>query len=96
MNKVIGEKTRPTNEPPLCLTCNYSTVVRGTRMGDDLVACRIFRDRVRFHVTECSSYDDSRVIPVYRLEETAWRWYSDRFVSPKEFARLEEAEDEKG
>lgn len=92
-NKVIGEHTRPTDGTPLCLTCSYSTVVRGTRMGDDLISCNALRARVRFHVTECSSYQDSRVIPVYRLEETAWRWYSDRFVSPKEFAKLEDDED---
>lgn len=86
--KVIGEHTRPTDGSPLCLTCTGSLVARGTRFGDDTIRCRYGLGLVRFHVTECSSYDDSRVVPIYRLEETAWRIIDGRFVSPGELRHL--------
>lgn len=87
MNKIHGEHTRPTNEPPLCHTCSAATVVKGTRFGDDVLRCHVL-GRVTFHVTECNAYTDARLIPVYRLEETAWRWIDDRFVSPAELMRI--------
>jgi len=89
VNKVHGEHTRPTNQPPLCDTCDHATIVRGTRFGDDVVRCHAL-GRVTFHVTACTAYLDGRLVPVYRLEETAWRWMPDlnRFVSPGEFLRL--------
>jgi hypothetical protein len=90
MNKIHGEHTRPTNEPPLCHTCSNATIVRGTRFGDDVIRCHAL-GRVKFHVTDCTSYSDSRLVPVYRLEETAWRWFGDRFVSPAELLRLRAA-----
>lgn len=86
--KVIGEHTRQTDAHPLCLTCTGSLVVRGTRFGDDTIHCRYGLGRVKFHVTDCSGYDDARVIPVYRLEETAWRMFEGRFVSPSEMRHL--------
>lgn len=88
MNKIHGEHTRPTNLPPLCDTCSAATIVRGTRFGDDVVRCHAL-GRVTFHVTECNAYSDARLTPVYRLEETAWRWVTDRFVSPAELMRLQ-------
>jgi hypothetical protein len=96
MNKVIGEKTRPTNEPPLCVTCSNALIVKGTRFGDDLTICRSGLGPVRFRVTECSAYDDSRIVPVYRLEETAWRRWGDRFVSPSELYELRRAAAQSG
>lgn len=86
--KVIGEHTRSTDTTPLCLTCTGSLVVRGTRFGDDTIKCRYGLGLVTFVVTECSGYDDARVIPVYRLEETAWRMFDGRFVSPAELRHL--------
>lgn len=87
MNKIHGEHTRLADQPPLCSTCSAATQVRGTRFGDDVLRCHVL-GRITFHVTECNSYTDARLVPVYRLEETAWRWFGDRFVSPTEFLRL--------
>jgi hypothetical protein len=89
-NKVIGG-TRPTDGSPLCLTCDYAMVVRGTRMGDDIISCQRLRARVTFHVTECSGHSDARVVPVYRLEETAWRMFNGRFVNPGDYHKLRKA-----
>jgi hypothetical protein len=89
--KIHGEHTRNTSDTPLCHTCQYATIVRGARFGDDLSRCRALGTRITFAVTECSSYDDNRVTPVYRLEETAWRWLDDRFVSPAELLKLQAA-----
>ena len=87
MNKIYGEHTRDASLPPLCHTCNLATIVRGVRLSDEVIRCRAI-GRVMFHVTECSVYDDARLVPVYRLEETAWRWLDSRFVSPAELLRL--------
>ena len=89
MHKIHGEHTRPTDQPLLCLTCIGAMIVRGTRFGDDVIKCGHGLGRVTFHVTDCNRYDDARLIQVYRLEETAWRWMSTRFVSPSEFQRLQ-------
>jgi hypothetical protein len=91
MNKIHGEHTRPTNLPPLCDTCSAATIVRGTRFGDDVIRCHVL-GRVSFHVTACNSYTDARLTPIYRLEETAWRWMPDlnRMVSPGELMRLQQ------
>jgi len=91
MNKVIGEHTRPTDKPALCGTCSSALRVQGTRFGDDRTICRQGLGLVTFHVTECSGFDDASVVPVYRLEETAWRRWGDRFVSPMEFFELKRA-----
>jgi hypothetical protein len=90
MNKIHGEHTRSANEPPLCHTCDHATFVQGVRFGDDVLRCGPL-GRVTFHVTSCSAYSDSRLVPVYRLEETAWRWFGDRFVSPAEMLQLRTA-----
>jgi hypothetical protein len=89
MNKIHGEHTRQTSEPALCLSCDHATIVRGTRFGDDVIRCGPL-GRVTFKVTACNAYRDAKLIPVYRLEESSWRWMPDldRFVSPGEFMRL--------
>lgn len=89
VNKIYGTKTRPGSEPPLCDTCANATTVKGVRFGDDLLKCRAI-GRVTFHVTECSSYNDMRVIDSYTLSQTAWIWMPDilRWVSPAELQRI--------
>jgi hypothetical protein len=88
MQKIYGERTRPTDAPSLCLTCNGAMVVRGTRLGDDRIVCRFGLGPVRFVVTECSGYSDNRLIDVSAYHETAWRWFDNRFVSPAELMHL--------
>jgi hypothetical protein len=78
----------------LCGTCRNLAVVRGTGQREEIRKCTAGFGVLRFKVRECSSYDDARVPHVYQLEQTAWRWYSDRFVSPAEFARLTKDEDD--
>jgi|SRR5262245_25951375 len=87
--KIHGNKTRQTDGPALCLTCRYAGIVRGARFGDDFIRCGAFSAPITFHVTECSSYNDSRLIPLHELQETAWVWMSNRFVSPSELMRIE-------
>lgn len=43
----------------LCESCRWSTVIRGARIGDEIVECTqlsFFNKRVRFPVTSCSDY----------------------------------------
>ena len=88
--KVYGEHTRDTSEPSLCLSCRYAMVVRGARASDDQVICKAGLGPIRMHVVECNTYDDAAKIAEWELEKVAWIWLTDRFVSPKEFAKLDD------
>jgi len=97
MNKIYGHRSRPADGAPLCNSCSYATRVEGTRFGDDFTKCGAIGRRVTFHVTECSSYENKAMIPVYQLEQVAWRFYEGRLYSPADLMRLRkklEAEEE--
>ena len=64
----------------LCETCRWSTVVHGTRLGEQIVECNqlSFRNqRVAFPVASCSRYDDRTRPSVREMEEIAWILRSD-------------------
>lgn len=63
------------SQAPLCETCRYSTVIRGTRLNDQIVECgRLFghNQRVSFPVVSCSDYADRRQASVSDMEKIAW------------------------
>jgi hypothetical protein len=67
-------------ESSLCLTCRHSVVVRGPRLGDEIVACQALirgHREIGFPVTSCSGYDDVRHPILWRLEEIGWVLRSD-------------------
>lgn len=92
MIKIQGEHTRPTDAPTLCETCQYATIVRGTRFGDDFVMCNAMEPSrvIRFTVASCSAYSDKRVPSVHVYLEKGWIWMQDidRFISPNEKYRV--------
>jgi hypothetical protein len=60
----------------LCETCRHATITRGQRIEDEIVRCEaqpmsppVF---IRFKVTECSAYVDSRLPTYSQLLEQAW------------------------
>ncbi len=60
--------------PPLCQSCSHSLVVRGARLGDEIVACNLHgkQREIRFAVTSCSAYVDRNHPSLWHMEEIAW------------------------
>ena len=59
----------------LCESCRWATVIRGHKLGDEIVECDqlSWRDRrVRFPVMSCSRYSDRQRASVREMEEIAW------------------------
>jgi hypothetical protein len=64
----------------LCESCRYATVVKGPRVGDEIVECTrlsYMNSRVPFPVSSCSDYDDRRLPTLRAMEEIAWVLKSD-------------------
>jgi hypothetical protein len=59
----------------LCETCRWSTIIRGVRTGEEIVACRELayeNNRVPFPVVSCTRYVDSNHPTIREMEEMAW------------------------
>lgn len=71
--------TQTDGERSLCVTCRYATIVRGARLGDEIVQCdQLYRrSRITFPVVSCSAYSDKRGASVREMEEIAWILRSD-------------------
>ncbi len=71
--------TASNGEPSLCLTCRYATVIRGARLGDEIVQCGELygRSRITFPVLSCSAYSDKRRASIREVEDIAWILRSD-------------------
>jgi hypothetical protein len=81
----------------LCETCRHATVIRGVRLGDEIVECNqlSFRNqRVLFPVTSCSGYSDRRRPSLREMEETAWILRSDPHRNQMGFVRSSRLTDE--
>ena len=64
----------------LCETCRWSTIIRGTRLGEEIVECAQLsqeNQRVRFQVASCSDYKDRSQPELRAMEEIAWILRSD-------------------
>lgn len=66
-------------DTPLCQTCRFATIIKGTRLRDEIVECgRLYRgSRITFPVTQCSDYADRRRASLREMEELAWILRSD-------------------
>jgi len=77
--------SRSEEEPPFtrtapCETCRWSTVIRGARLGQEIVECAqlsYYNQRVPFPVVSCSRYVDRNHPSIREMEETAWLLRSD-------------------
>jgi hypothetical protein len=58
----------------LCNTCRSATIVRGSRLSDEIVSCgkRLVNDQVTFSVASCTGYSDRRLPSLYDMEDIAW------------------------
>ena len=64
----------------LCETCRWATIVRGARLGDEIVECAQLwyrNQRVPFPVASCSRYVNYNHPTIREMEETAWLLRSD-------------------
>jgi hypothetical protein len=64
----------------LCESCRWSTVIRGTKLGEEIVECDQLsyrNQRVPFPVTSCSRYGNSERASLKEMEEIAWVLRSD-------------------
>ena len=64
-------------QPSLCLTCRSATVVKGSRLRDEIIHCGVVRGRVGFAVNSCTEYVDTNHPSLYDMEEMAWVLRSD-------------------
>lgn len=67
----------PINGEPLCHTCRYATVIRGTRASDEIIECRMVERRLTFAVTFCTQYVSRQHPSLHEMEDIAWILKSD-------------------
>jgi hypothetical protein len=68
------------DQPSLCLSCRYATVVKGVSLRQEIIECRRLSDphnRITFPVTFCNGYIDRGHPTIQEMEETAWILRSD-------------------
>jgi hypothetical protein len=96
MRLKIQGATATQDEPTLCITCRYATIVKGRSMNDEIIECARLSDRTRitFSVASCTGYSDRRQAALHEMEEIAWILRSDPkkntigFVKAAELRRL--------
>jgi len=84
-------------EPSLCETCRWSTVIRGAKLGDEIVECDQLsyrNQRVPFPVVSCTRYSDRRLASVKEMEDLAWILRSDPHRNEVGFVRSSRLTDE--
>jgi hypothetical protein len=70
---IRGDKTRPTKR--ICDTCCYSTIVRGSQQGQEVVICSELyplRGVISWPVVECTSYLEKGSLTEQRAERIGW------------------------
>lgn len=85
-------------EGSLCLSCRNGQSIRGQGINEEIVHCTHLGERVRFRVTECSSYDDRSKPTLRAMSQIAWQVSSDKktkqigFLTPQEFRAAQKEE----
>jgi hypothetical protein len=82
--------------PSLCLSCRWSTIIRGPRLSNEIIECdqlSYMGRRVTFPVVKCSSYSDRRLASIREMEEIAWILRSDPHRNKVGFVRSSELKD---
>jgi len=84
-------------DPPLCGTCRHSVELKGARLGEQIVVCRVlpYPGRiVPFPVTSCTGYSDRRQPSLWHMEEIAWVLRSDASRSRVGFVQANRLKEE--
>jgi hypothetical protein len=85
------------SQPSLCESCRWSTVIRGKRLGDQIVECSQLsyqNNRVPFAVASCTGYGDRARPGLRDMEAIAWILRSDPSRSQIGFVRSSKLPDE--
>jgi len=79
MNFTIKGTKTSRNDAPVCFTCQHGMIVRGQAESQLAITCHSGMQSVpvRWHVTECSSYNDKSLPSLHSLEKIAWRFSVD-------------------
>jgi hypothetical protein len=88
----------PRSSDSLCQTCSRGHVIKGFRVSEEQVFCRYFyiEREIRFPVSACTFYEDSRLASKSEMEEIAWFLTTRKsgrtvgFVSAAQFRKMEE------
>lgn len=67
--------TGASGEPPLCATCRYATVIKGSSLREEIVECSQLADghgRITFPVRHCTKYLHRNHPSLYEMESIAW------------------------
>jgi hypothetical protein len=84
--------------PSLCETCRNATITRGARLEEEIVRCEAQPMTtpviIRFKVTECSAYLDTRLPTYGQLLEQAWILKPPNGRRPAGFVRSSELRDD--
>ena len=97
MRVTIKGGTARHDEPSLCASCRYATIVRGVRSRDEIVECRRLSDRhnrITFPVTFCNGYIDRTHPSINDMEDIAWVLRSDPHKKQVGFVRASELKPE--
>ena len=81
----------------LCETCRSATIIRGAKLGDEIVECDRLsyrNQRVLFPVISCSGYRDRNRPSLREMEEIAWVLRSDPHRNQVGFVRSSRLADE--
>ena len=87
----------PQGSASLCVTCRYVHIVRGFSASEQQVRCQgVWPSQLmHFAVSQCSSYDDSRLPSKRDMERIAWILLTKKagrsigFVTSKQFQEIE-------
>ena len=85
------------SQRPLCESCRWSTIIRGSKLGDEIVECSqlAYRNqRVPFRVVSCSAYANRNHASLREMEEIAWILRSDPHRNQVGFVRSNKLTDE--
>jgi len=79
MRLKIHDGTVDGSNVPLCQSCRHAVVVRGARLNDEVVECRMLDEprRISFPVRFCSVYVNRNHPTIREMEEIAWVLRSD-------------------
>ena len=81
----------------LCESCRWSTIIRGARLGEQIVECdqlSFENRRVQFPVTSCSRYGHRNTASLREMEEIAWILRSDAHSTKVGFIKSSKLIDE--
>jgi len=93
----VREGTADHGQRTLCEACKWSTVIRGKRLGDEIVECGQLsyeNNRIPFAVASCSRYVARNHPALREMEEIAWILRSDPHRNQIGFVRSSRLPDE--